>query len=97
MANVVNGNTLYIDSTGTAVTQKDVFITHVTLTATSASAVLLLRDLTTAANKADLRVATSGATEVFDFSDNPMRFPNGIVVQTLTNCVATCHLARAIS
>ena len=89
MANVRSGNTFYIDGTATTLAIKNVIVTHVLVTATSANAVLVLKDVTTANTKMDLRVATSGASQVFDFADNPIVFANGINPTTVTNCVAT--------
>lgn len=94
MASIRNGNTYYIDDT-TALTAANVKVTKITVTATSANAILNLQDVTTGANKINLRVATSGTTEVFDFSDDPLLFPNGISPNTVTNCNATCVISEA--
>jgi hypothetical protein len=93
MANVRSANTFYIDtqySTGSdELAIKNIRVLQITITATSANAVLLLADSTTGTKKLDLRVATSGASQIFDFSDSPVVFPNGIKPTTLTNAVAT--------
>lgn len=94
MANVRNANTYYIDTT-TAIEVPGLKVAYVIVTATAASAILNLQDVTTTANKANLRVATSGATEVFDFSECPLFFPNGIIPSVVTNCVATCVLTES--
>jgi len=89
MANVVNGNTLYLDATG-VVTSVPTLVYYVSLTATAASSVLVLQDSGAAsANKLSLRVVTSGETQLFDFSRNPIFFPNGLRVGTITNAIAT--------
>lgn len=63
---------------------------YVTVTATAASAVLNLQDNnSTTDNKINLRVATSGETKDFDFSECPLYFPTGLKPNTVTNCVAT--------
>lgn len=96
VANVRSANTFYIDtqsaSSSDDLVEKGLTVTHVIVTATSASAVLVLQDTTTTITKCDLRVATSGATQVFDFSDNPIIFPNGVKPSTRTNAVATLVL-----
>lgn len=97
MANVRNANTYYIDTNATTLTEKNIRVTHVTVTASGGAGRLVLSDISTAAPKVDLRVETDGHTEVFDFSDNPIVFPNGINPGTVTNCVATCHLQGSAS
>ena len=89
MANAFNSNTFYVDTTGTFTAADAHIITHVVLTATSASARIVLQDATTSSNKLDLRVVVSGDSKVFDFADAPIRFEGGVKVSTLTNGVAT--------
>lgn len=87
MANVRNGNTFYVDSTGdlnTTATKAS----YIVVTATSANAVVILQDAVSNSNKIRLAVATSGDSETFDFSLRPLYFPGGIAVSTLTNAVA---------
>ena len=88
MANVRSNNTHYIDSTG-ALIDANVKVVGITLTATAANAVLLLKNYADSRSKIDLRVATSGATEFFNFAETPLVFPDGIYVKTLTNAIAT--------
>jgi len=90
VANVRNLNTDYVDSTGTLNSGKAAKVVYIIVTATSASAVLLLTD-TASGNpkKLNLRVADANSTQVFDFSNSPIVFPNGVRVETLTNAVAT--------
>lgn len=95
MANVRNSNTYLIDGTATTLAVSNILVTHITVTATSANAVLVLQDVTTNAKKIELRVATSGSTQVFDFADNPIVFPNGVNPATVTNCVATAHIRES--
>lgn len=78
MANAAQGNSVYIDATG-------VIVVGILVTATSASAVLVLQDASGSTNKLDLRVATSGDSKFFDFSSAPITFPNGIKASTVTN------------
>lgn len=99
MANARIGNSIYIDSTGTVTgsTEKNVLVSYVIVTATAASAILKLEDPSITVNniKLDLRVATSGATQVFDFSTTPVVFPNGVAVDTITNATAMVVLKSA--
>ena len=88
MANVNNGNTRFVD-TAADITTKASLVYYVIVTATSANAVVVLSNQGNSEKKADLRVATSGATQTFDFSANPISFPLGIKVTTLTNAVVT--------
>jgi hypothetical protein len=88
MANATNGNTIYIDTTGDVTTKKNVRVPYVTVSASSANAVLLLSD-PDGTNKIDLRVAAAGETQLFDFSEQPLLFPNGIKAETVTNAIAT--------
>ncbi len=90
MANKVNVNTIYVDSTGDLVTNKGCRVAYVLLTATAANAVLVLQDTGTGTpNKFDLRNADSGTTVTFDLSNMPAFFPNGIKASTVTNAIAT--------
>lgn len=98
MANARLGNTVYVDTTGTVTgSDKNILVVYVILTATAASAILKLEDPSLTVNniKLDLRVATSGATQVFDFSTSPITFPNGVAIDTITNGVATVVLKSA--
>jgi hypothetical protein len=88
LANASNGNTLYVDSTGDILTRKNVLVTYITVTPTGAASVII-QDVTTAATKLRLDVATGTNSVVFDYSYNPILFPNGIRVSTLTNALVT--------
>jgi hypothetical protein len=89
MANVASTNTIYIDSTGSITSPAQPKVMAVVLTATSANARIVLADDSTSDKKLDLRVATSGSSQVFDFSQSPIFFANGVSVATLTNAIAT--------
>lgn len=89
MANVRNGNTFYIDSTSPVINSVNIRVKAILLTATAASGRVVLQDVTTNNIKADLRVATSGESRLFEFDKNPIVFPNGINPSTVTNAVAT--------
>jgi hypothetical protein len=88
MANVLNGNTVYVDSTGT-LTSAPTRVHYIILTATGNNSILALQDETTSANKVNLREVTAGMSQVFDFSANPLYFPTGVKVSTLTNAIVT--------
>lgn len=89
MANVRSANTFFIDATTPTLAIKNIKVLYITVTATAASAILNLRDVSTLDNKINVRVATSGETGRFSFVDSPLVFPNGIDPNTVTNCVAT--------
>lgn len=96
MANVRNANTFYID-TAAADTNPDTtgnlsgnyLVTGIFITASSASATIILKDVTTGDLKINLQEASSGETHYYDLSDNPMHFPNGISPSTVTNIITT--------
>lgn len=93
--NLLNGNSFYIDTVYSTsdhdLARKSTLVAYVTITATSANAILVLGDIQASAqNKLELRVAAAGTTEQFSFEQTPVLFPNGIRVLTLTNCTATC-------
>lgn len=88
MANVVSGNSSYIDSVGT-IKSSSINLVGVLLTATAANAQLVLSDPSGNTKKMDLRVATAGASQFFDFSASPVLFPAGVKALTVTNAIAT--------
>lgn len=97
MANAINGNTIYVDTTGSIglSSPQGVVLSHVIVTATAASAQIVIRDdATSPVNKLDLRVPTSGDSKQYDFSDRPIVFPEGIEIGTVTNAVATLVFSR---
>lgn len=89
MASVRNGNTFYLDNTTDVFEIPQLKVSHIIVTATAANGRAVFADTTTDAVKADLRVATSGASQTFRFADQPMVFPNGLQLTTLTNAVVT--------
>lgn len=88
MANVRSGNSHYVDSTGALTTETPTKLAGVVLIATAANAVLVLRDYDGTVTKLELRLATSGDSQHFDFSNTPVFFPNGINATTVTNARA---------
>ena len=93
MANTLNGNTWYVDTQYVSASDdldvKNLLVDYIFVTATAASAQVVLIDPSNSAVKFDLRVETADHTEAFSFEKNPIRCPNGLRVQTLTNAVAT--------
>lgn len=94
MANVRNANSFYIDTqyavAADQLAVKGLSVTNILVTATAANGRVVLQDITsTPTNKVDLRVATSGDTQNFEFSSQQLLFPNGIRPSTLTNAVVT--------
>lgn len=94
MANVRNGNTYYIDSASVSLNEPSIRVRSVLLTATNATNTLVLGDdNSTASYPTKLAlVGTSGVSLLFDYSSNPIYFPNGIRVTTVTACTATLIL-----
>lgn len=88
MANVRNGNTVYIDATGDLTTTAT-RVYYIIMSATAAGAILVLQDSTANVNKLRLSHPNDKETHVFDFTQRPLYFPGGVSVTTLTNCTAT--------
>jgi hypothetical protein len=84
VANVRQGNSHWVEATGSLESSRSV-VYGVIVTATAASAVVVIQDSAGSNTKLDLRVATSGESKHFDFSHSPISFPKGINVSTLTN------------
>lgn len=99
MANIRNANTIYIDtasaSGNTSVGTTGNFdvpgikVKGLIVTPTSGDATLALKDVTTGATKLQAEAPNSDGSRHFDFSDDPIVFPNGIAPTTVTTCVAT--------
>jgi archaellum component FlaF (FlaF/FlaG flagellin family) len=88
MANVRNANTYYIDATG-SLTIQNVRVTHVIYRSTNATNNVVIKDVTTGATKLNISTVAANETLFLDFSDNPIVFPNGIDVTTVTAATAT--------
>lgn len=88
MANVESGNTIFIDTTGVAAARRTK-VTHMVVSPSDTDCRLVLvntnNDSTT---KMDLRIA-DGRTLFFDFSGNPMYFPDGVKATTATSVAVT--------
>jgi hypothetical protein len=88
MANVRNGNTVYVDSTGDLTTTAT-RVYYIIMSATGGGAILVLQDAGANVNKMRLSHPNDKETHVFDFTARPLYFPGGVAVSTLTNCNAT--------
>lgn len=93
MANTRNGNTYYIDTTG-SLAVPGVAILSLTITGSGGAAVLELQDVTTTAPKGRWEVEDD-TTQLFDYSDHPIVFPNGISVVTATTCAVVAVIREA--
>lgn len=94
MANIRNGNTIYVDTIGTLISDKNILVVEVLITATAANAIVAICDPDGTSLKLNLRVVASGSTEQFVFL-SPIHFPNGIRCLTLTNAIATIIYTRS--
>lgn len=95
MANIRNSNTAYIDTAAalTDIEKRNIKITGILVTPDGGGvAQLVLQDKTTTANKVDIRMQSTDRSELYNYTENPLVFPNGIVAATVTNCVATLSL-----
>ena len=97
MANLRNSNTFYIDTeystSADDLAVKNIKLTGLVVSATAASAVVVLADAQTGSpKKLDVRVATDGESKELDLSERPIVFPNGIRALTLTNAVVSCTI-----
>lgn len=85
MANIRNGNTLYIDATGTALTKTNIIVSQIIFTSSSGGDNLILRDTDgTGALKISIKSNLANNTIQIDLRDTPMSFPNAIHVDTIT-------------
>ena len=99
MANVANANTIYIDTTGDVTysgADSNIKVSYITLTTTAGTSQAILQDQgSTNPIKIDLRAAGIDDTKRYNFSNNPLVFPTGIRVGTLTGCVLTLVITRS--
>lgn len=100
MANVLNGNTWYVDTVHSTdaddVVRKQALVAYIIVTATGANGRIVLGDsANNPANKLDLRVPVSGTSQIFRFGERPLMFPNGIRCLLISNAVATIVIQNA--
>ena len=96
MANVINGSSMKIDSTGDVLIAKNIIVTHMIMIAKAANAVFELQDSDGSIFKDKIRldIDTINKTETLDLTEGPMVFPNGVRAKTVTNCEATLIFRR---
>lgn len=82
MANVRNGNTWFLDSSG-QLDESNTKVAYILFTPGAANDVLRLSDSSGGSDKIELKL-DSASSQLFDFSSNPLVFPNGIYVTQLT-------------
>lgn len=88
MANDRVANSHYVD-TADVLSMSQAIVKGVIVTATAANAVFVLSSADGTKVKLDLRVATSGESRHFDFSNSPIVFSTGIKAHTVTNAIVT--------
>jgi hypothetical protein len=94
MANARASNVWDVNATGALTTEKSQILLGVIMTATSTGASLVLAESSGAAVKFRADIATDDTTQLFDISNFPIFFSQGIYVQTLTNCVAQLVITK---
>lgn len=88
MANTRSGNTYYVDATGDLLTNKGIRVKAIIITPSGANGGIVLKDQVTLSPKGTWTVPTSSQTTLFDLSESPLVFPNGINVGTVTTATA---------
>jgi len=89
MANIRNGNTYYIDSTGAVTTGPNDKVTAVVLAGTSGNATLSLADNNAGASyPAKLTIVTPNNSTIH-IKDIAILFPSGVYVSAISGGVAT--------
>lgn len=95
MANILNGNTIWIDATGDITDTRNISVVSITLTSSAAGGSITLKDQTTLATKLTLKVAVDEDSPMpYDYSSNPIVFPNGINISAISGVVATLIVRR---
>lgn len=105
MANIINGNTFYVDTAssgataGSFVSEKDVQVLGIIFTSDTTGNQITISDIkqmndgaTAGAGAKKLKVTISAADETvfLRLADSPIRFPNGIWIESIdSNSVAT--------
>jgi len=89
MANTRNGNTWFVDTTGTLTTTgKNLTVTHIFYRSGASPSTCTIKDGSSDV-KFVLSKANASEMEALDFSANPITFRTSINVSTLTNCTLT--------
>lgn len=93
--NTLNGNSFYIDtafvSSSDDLVRSQVLVAYILVTSTAANGIITLGDVGASSTfkKLEIRIPEAGKTELLRFAENPILFPSGIRVLSLTNTVAT--------
>ena len=88
MANAKASNVWDVNATGALTTDKSHLLFGVIMTATGASASLVLTEASGGATKFRYDIANDETSEFINLGETPIFFSQGMYVQTLTNCVA---------
>ena len=99
MANVLNGNTFFIDtatgSGGATFDEKNIIVTGLFVTGTGSAAILVLSDASTpVVKKLEIQLPAAIDTKFFPLEEAKILFPNGIDPTTVTNAKATVVFKR---
>jgi len=96
MANVVNGNTMKIDTAGDILIKKNILVTCIVVTSAGGAATFELQDsdATTFKDKIRVKIDVADKTEALHLEAAPLVFPNGVRAKTVTNCEATVVFKR---
>lgn len=91
MANNYHSGSIYVDTADSLVFTGKIKVAYILMTSDSTHASAIIHDGTSISGpaKLHLKVGASHDTKLFDFSDNPLIFSNGIFVDGLS---ASCKL-----
>lgn len=97
--NQLNGTSFYIDTAHSTddddYIKKNALVAWIVVTTTGVNGRVVLGDVgSNGPSKLDLRVPEANKSQLFPFRDNPLVFPNGIKVLTLTNAIVTVNLKQ---
>lgn len=84
MANVRQANTWYVDTTGSLSTKKNEKIAYIILSTNAGGDSITLRESASGGNKLTFKHSITNDSKVFDFSEVPLVFSQGIYVQALS-------------
>lgn len=91
MANVLSGNSYFVDTGSASLNTTSISIVGILITGSGGNGELVLANNDSGASyptKMHLHTP-SGTTDFLDLSSTPVFFPSGIRVVTATNCAAT--------
>lgn len=94
MANTINGNSIYVDSTGALSNTDGLLVMAIILTPTAGNAIIKLEDTTSTNVLIDYRASSANDSAYLDLTSSPLVFPGGLTIDTITNGVATLITRR---